>query len=123
MTLDASSNPIWVLWPECLMVACAALWLVGMRTVAREGSINSTHVRLLSLLGLFVTGCTILLGLSPSIYSIIAIPLIPAPFGFGAFLFRPGLISRWNRFRIYLTICVVVSALAWITQFIWLYAL
>ena len=118
--LNVSSNPIWLLWPEGLMVIAAAIYLGAVKTLAIDAPGRSARVRMLSSVGLFVTGCTVLLGSMPSLYTIIAIPLVPAPFAFGALIYKPGLISQWKRFRIYLTISVVISALAWTTQIVWL---
>ena len=118
--LNALSYPIRLLWPEGLMVTAAAIYLGAVQTLAIDAPGRSARVRMLSSVGLFVTGCTVLLGSMPSLYTIIAIPLIPAPFAFGVLIYKPGRISQWNRLRIYLTISVVISALAWATQFVWL---
>jgi len=121
MALNAFSNPIWTLWPEGLMMASAIIYLSGAKTWAPDVSISPARVRLLSFVGLFLTGSTVLLGIVPSYYTIVAIPLIPAPFAFGVLVFRPRLIPQWRRLRVYLTICVVISGLAWTVQFMWLF--
>jgi hypothetical protein len=86
-----------------------------------DGSHNSIRIRLLSLGGLLVTTSMILLGaVWPSYYTIVAIPVIPAPFAFGALIYQPGLASKWPKMCIYLAACVAVAAFSWLTEFIWL---
>jgi hypothetical protein len=102
------------------MIAVAMLYLIGMKSLAVNSPINSARVRLLAVVGLFSTVSLVLLGTGPNLYTIFAVPVIPAPFAFGVLIFRPTRIAEWARLRIYLTICVVVSALAWATQFVWL---
>jgi hypothetical protein len=81
---------------------------------------SSIQIRLLSLGGLLITVAMILLGaIYPSYFTIIAILLIPAPFGFGALVFRPGLASKWPKMCIYLAGCVAVAAASLLTEFIW----
>jgi hypothetical protein len=121
MALVAFSNSITLLWPEGLMIAVAVLYLIGMKSLALDSPINSTRVRLLSIVGILATASGVLLVSMPSYYTILAIPVIPAPFAFGVLIFRPTLILKWTRLRVYLTVCVVVSALAWATQFVWLF--
>ena len=120
MMLNIMINPIRLLWPEGVMVAAAAIYLGTKGTLAADAPTSLARVRVILSIGLFVTGCTVLLGIMPSYYTIIAIPLIPAPFAFGFLIYEPRAIFRRKRLRIYLTISVVLSALAWTTQFVWL---
>ncbi len=102
------------------MIAVPLLYLMGMRFLALNSPITSTRLQLLSFVGLLATASVVLLVSTPSYYTIIAIPMIPAPFSFGVLIFRPNFIAKWTRWRVYLTACVVMSALAWTIQFIWL---
>ncbi len=120
MTLTAS-NPAYSLWPEALLAALALVYLLGLKAVEREGPIGATKTRLLAFIGLVTAGSTVLLGSNPSHYTIVAIPLIPAPFLFGALIVRPRLIVQWAKLRAYLTVAVALSCLTWITQALWLY--
>jgi hypothetical protein len=120
MPLIASSNPIWLMWPEGLMIAAAVIYLSRIKTLTLDGPSSATRVRLLAFVGLFATASLVLLGGRPNLYTIIAIPVIPAPFAFGVLIFCPRRILKWTKMRIYLTACVVASALSWIIQIIWL---
>lgn len=120
MALIAFSNSVKLLWPEGLMIAVAVLYLIGVNFLVLNAPVSSTRVRLVSFVGFLATASVVLRGSSPSLYTIIAIPVIPAPFTFGVLIFRPILIAKWTRLRVYLTLCVVISALAWTIQFIWL---
>lgn len=122
MVLIAFSNPIWTLWPEGLMITAAIIYLSGTNIWAPDVSVSPTRIRLLSFVGLFVTGSTVLLGIVPSYYTIIAIPLIPAALVFGVLVFRPQLIQKWHWLRVYLKISVIISGLAWTVQLLWLFA-
>ena len=102
-------------------MASAIIYLSSARTWASDIPISPARVRLLSFIGLLVTGSTVLLGSVPSYYPIVAIPLIPAAFAFGILVFRPQLFPQWRRLRPYLTICVVISGLTWTVQFMWLF--
>ena len=53
-------------------------------------------------------------------YTIVAIPAIPAPFVFGALIVYPSLVINWTKTRTYLNACVVASGLCWAAQVIWL---
>jgi hypothetical protein len=120
MALIAFSNSIWLMWPEGLMVAAAVIYLSGIKSFTLDGPSSSTRVRLMAFIGLFTTASLLLLGTRPNLYTIIAIPVIPAPFVFGILILRPRRILNWTKIRIYLTVCVVASALCWTTQIIWL---
>jgi len=117
----AFSNSVTLLWPEGLMISVAVLYLIGMKFLALNSPINSTRLQLLSFVGLLATASVVLLVSTPSYYTIFAIPVIPAPFAFGVLIFRPLLIVKSTGLRVYLTGCVVISALAWTMQFIWLF--
>jgi hypothetical protein len=67
-----------------------------------------------------VTLALVLLGAAwPSLYTIIAIPVIPAVLVFAVALFRP--VAVWGRpkIRLYLNLCVAASGLAWLFQIFW----
>jgi len=102
------------------MIAVPLLYLIGTKFLALTSPISSTRVRLLSFVGFLGTASVVLLGTMPSLYTIIAIPMIAAPFSFGVLIFRPNFIAKWTGWRVYLTVCVVISALAWTIQFNWL---
>jgi hypothetical protein len=118
--LIALSNPIWKMWPEALMIATAMVYMVGLKVLTRHGPSSSTYVRLLSSIGLISTASLLLLGITPNLYTIVAIPVIPAPFAFAALILRPERIEAWTKTRIYLAVCVAASALCWTIQVIWL---
>jgi len=105
------------------MIAIAVAFLVGMKIlVADDFSVNPIYVRMLSFVGVLATSSLVLLGIIwPSLYTILAAPVVPAPFAFVFLIFRPSLISKWRGMRLYLTVCVVTSAVAWTIQFIWLF--
>jgi hypothetical protein len=88
--------------------------------MALNPSRSLMHVRLLSIGGLFVTAGMMLLAVYPGLFTIIAIPVLPAPIAFGALIFRPELASKWPKMVIYLAACVAVSAASWLGEFIWL---
>jgi len=68
------------------------------------------QTRLLSLVGFLVTVYMIFLGsLYPGLFSIVAIPIIPAPFVLGAAIFRPALLEKSPKLRGYLIACTAVS--------------
>src|SRR5258708_29258428 len=119
MAMIAFSNSVKLLWPQGLLIVVPALYLVDMKFLDLNAAISSSGVRLLSFVGFLSTASVVLLGSMPGLYTIIAIPVIPAPFNFGLLVFRPNLIANWTRLRVYLTVCVVMSALAWTIQFIW----
>jgi hypothetical protein len=82
---------------------------------------RSAQVRLISVGGLLLTAAMILLGgIYPSYFTIVAIPVLPAPFAFGALMFRPELASKWPKMGIYLAACVAISAISWLAEFVWL---
>jgi len=84
-------------------------------------STSFTHVRLLSLGGLLITVAMVVLGaIWPSYFTIVAIPVTPAPLTFGAFLFRPELASKWPKVCVYLAVCVAISAASLLVEFVWL---
>ena len=116
----ASANSPKLLWPEALMILVAVSYLIGAKILGQYSPTKPNRVRMLSLVGFLSTASLVLLGSMPSYYTIIAIPVVPAPFAFGSLIFRPSLIVRWPRLGTYLTICVVISALAWTTQLVWL---
>lgn len=114
------SNPIWLMWPEALMAMPAVIYLVGLNTLKLDSANSWIPVRLMAFVGLLATASLVLLGVRPSLYTIIAIPALPAPLAFGVLILRPQRILKWPKIRVYLTVCVVASALCWVTQIIWL---
>ncbi len=102
------------------MIMLAVSYLIGTKLLGQYRPSRPSGVRVLSFVGFLSTASVVLMGSMPSYYTIIAIPVIPAPFAFGTLIFRPSLIVRWTRLGTYLTICVVISALAWTTQLVWL---
>ena len=118
--LIALSNPLWKMWPEALMIAIAIGYSAGLKVLTRDGPSSSAHVRLLSSIGLISTASLLLLGIMPNLYTIVAIPVIPAPFAFAALILRPERIEKWTKTRIYLAVCVAASALCWTIQLTWL---
>jgi hypothetical protein len=87
--------------------------------VAKGSAGNPLLIRILSLGGFLLTACMILLGgVYPSYFTIIAIPVLPAPFAFGTLLFRPALALKWPRLRVYLAASVAISAASILAEFI-----
>src|SRR6267154_3751863 len=117
MAISAFSNSVTLLLPEGLMISVAVLYLIGMKFLALNSPINSTRLQLLSFVGFLATASVVLLVSMPSYYTIFAIPVLPAPFVFGVLIFRPLFIVKSTGLRVYLTGCVVISALAWTMQF------
>lgn len=65
------------------MVAIAVTFLVGMKIVVVDDiSVNPIYVRMLSFVGVLATTSLVLLGIWPSLYTILAVPVVPAPFAF-----------------------------------------
>jgi len=110
MALIAFSNSIWLMWPEGLMIIPAVIYLIGIEASTLDDPSNSTRIRLLAFVGFFATASLVLLGTKQNLYTIIAIPVIPAPFAFGVLIIRPRRMLMWTKIRIYLTACVVASA-------------
>jgi hypothetical protein len=79
------------------------------------------RTRLLSLVGLLVTAATIYLGgVWPSLYTLIAVPILPAPFIFATAIVRPAVLLKSPKLRVYLLVCVCVSVVTLIGDQIWL---
>lgn len=120
MVLIALSNPIWLMWPEGLMVLLAALYFIGIRGFVLDGASSPTSLRLTAFTGLLATASLLSLGARINLFTVIAIPAIPAPFAFGVLIFRPNRVLRWAGIRIYLSVCVAASAVCWTFQIVWL---
>jgi hypothetical protein len=114
------SNSILLMWPEALMVAAAVLYLIADRKLKSDEPGAVGGVRVVASIGLFSTSSLILLGTRPNLFTIIAIPVIPAPFVFGTLLVSPKRIVQWTKTKVYLDACVITSALCWTAQAIWL---
>jgi hypothetical protein len=109
-----------MLWPEGLAIGAGATYIIGAKTIALRGTTNWARMRMLSFLGLLPCAYIFYLGLWPSIYSIAAVFVIPAPFAFAVLIFRPALISNWPRLRIYVGVCVALSSLCALSEALWL---
>jgi hypothetical protein len=81
---------------------------------------KAVRTRLISLVGLLVTAAMIYLGIWPSLYTLIALPLLPCPFIFAAAIVRPALLANSPKLRIYLLACVSVSIITLVGDQIWL---
>jgi hypothetical protein len=112
--------PLRTLWPEGLAIAAGAIYLSGMKASALRESTNWARMRLLSFLGFLACAYLFYLGLYPSIFSIAAVFVIPAPFTFLVLIFRPALISNWPKLHIYLWLCVALSSLCALSEVLWL---
>ena len=120
LTFALSSNSVWLMWPEALMAMPAVIYLVSLKKMTLGSAPNWTRMRLMAFLGLLSTASLVLLGARPNLYTIVAIPAIPALLAFGVLTFHPQRVLGWQKIRVYLNICVAASALCWITQIIWL---
>lgn len=117
--LQEGTRAIRVIWPEILAFAGAVAYfcvILKTKLVLHE----LTRLRVLSMLGFVVTASLVLLGaLWPSLYTIIAIPVIPALFVFGVAIFRPLLVGKRRKLHFYLNLSVLVSGVAWAFQMLW----
>ncbi len=120
MRLNASIDASLLLFVGLLLVT-AAVYLVGMRNIKPDVSTKSVRMRLLLFAGLMVTASLIFLGgIWPSYFTLVALPVVPAPFLFGYLIFRPRLVSSWHKVRPYLAVCVILSAISWVSELFWL---
>jgi hypothetical protein len=107
-------------WPEVLAVVVASVYLWGISNGGLGPASTVARQRLLAVLGFVATAELIFLGgIWPSAITLVAIPALPAPFIFAGTIARPALASGRPKLRIYLTLCVVASALAWAFQIWW----
>ena len=115
-------NPVWLMWPEILVICTSVLCTVGVVMIAPPTAKKAAPIRLLSFLGLTITLSMSITGvLSVSwLYTGLGILLIPAPLAFGLLLVRPMLLVRWVRLRVYLAACLIACALMSAVEFIWL---
>lgn len=82
-----------------------------------------TRTRLLSLVGLVVVVALIYLGaIWPSLFTLVAILVLPAAFVFPAAIFRPALLSN-SKLRVYLIGSAGVSVLSLAYELAWLMSL
>lgn len=107
-------------WPEVLAIVVPPVYLWGISIGGLGPASTAVRQRLLAVLGLVSTAELIFLGgIWPSAITLVALPALPAPFIFASTIVRPALASSRPKLRIYLTLCVVVSALAWAFQIWW----
>ncbi len=105
-----------------IVVVAAAGYLWGMLATKLDCPSVRLRLRLLSVVGLAVTLALICLGgVWPSLFTIIAIPAIPAPILFSVGLLNPMFIGRKPNLRLYLNLCVLASGLAWAVEMSWLH--
>jgi hypothetical protein len=104
-----------------LLVIVAVVYVGGMTTMTLDTFVHPVRLRLLSFLGFLATAAILFLGgIWPSYYTIVAILVLPAFLILGILVFRPQLILKRSGLRIYLAMCVVLSALSWVLEIIWL---
>src|SRR5215469_7002021 len=96
------SNPIWLVWPEALMVALAVIYLTSTKWLASSDPPVMSRVRVMAIVGLLSSASLVLLGTRPNLFTIVAIPVIPAPFLFAALILSPRRITDWAKTRVYL---------------------
>ena len=107
-------------WPEVLAVVVASVYLWGISSGGLGPATTVARQRVLAVFGLVATAELIFLGgIWPSAITLVAIPALPAPFIFAGMIARPALTSGRPKLRIYLSLCVIVSALAWAFQIWW----
>lgn len=100
-----------------LVIAASLVYfwgILGWKNIA-----PAIRFRLLSILGLFATAALMLLAIWPDIYSVPAIMSLPALFVFAVAVFWPAPIWKRFKLKIYLSLCVLVSGLSWISQICW----
>ncbi len=77
--------------------------------------------RLAFFAGLLVTLALIGLGAFwPSLFSLFALIVLPAPIIFLVGVFKPRVISDRPKLRVYLWICVALSVASWVAEIAWL---
>jgi uncharacterized membrane protein YtjA (UPF0391 family) len=122
-TTGVLHNPIWLMWPEILVICVGVACVVGLLSVGGKAARSATAARLVFLLGLIVTFSTaVTCILSASwLYMPIGILQLAAPVAFGVLLIRPAVLARWELLRVYLTACLIASVLVSVAQFLRLY--
>lgn len=120
-TNAATISGLWRgLWLESSVIAVAAVYLWGISSGGLGPASTVVRQRLLAIFGLMATAALIFLGgIWPSIFTLVAIPVIPSLFFFAGTIVRPALASSRPKLRVYLTLCVIASALAWVCQISW----
>ena len=111
-----AASPVYLV--EGLVVLTCVLYLWGMPGIGTSPNLHM-RTRLLSFLGLCATGSLVFIGLLSPYYGVVAFLAIPAPIVFLTMAFRPALMWKRPKLRLYLHICVVASALVWVFQIFW----
>ena len=105
-----------------IVIAVSAAYLLGALIGGLGPRNTAPRQRLLAVTGFVATlGLIVLGGIWPSLYTLLAIPALPAPFILAGAIARPTLASSRPKLRVYLTLCVVASVLAWAYQLWWLH--
>ena len=117
---EAVALPLRMLALQLLLPVACVPYFLGALKASSEGWGHAVRSRLVSSIGCCVTVALVLLGSAwPSLYTVIAIPALPAPFIFGAMIIRPSLFHTRRKVHWYLNICVAASGLAWLLQVWW----
>jgi len=93
-----------------------------METSSITNSSGAVGTRLLCAFGALLTGALVVLGgIWPSVFTLVAILALPAPFMFLFAVFRPTFFRSHRLVRYYLLFCSVAAALCWIDEVVWLH--
>src|ERR1700742_2070868 len=106
--------------PELLAIVVSAAYLCGVLGRKDRTDGISAWARLLNVLGFLSTSSLILLGaIWPSLFTLLAILVLPAPVFFlvATLRSRPRVAAPWM--RAYLTGSVAASGISWIVEFWW----
>ncbi len=83
---------------------------------------NRIRFRIEALVGLCLTSAEILLGIAwPSLYTIVAIAMLPAPVVLFIGFVVPSFIERLPNVRTYLLVVIPLAAVCLLTEGVWLY--
>jgi hypothetical protein len=71
--------------------------------------------------GAFVTAFFLYLSIWPSVFTLVAIPVLPSPVLFLIGLLRPSLVRNHRSLRSYLIGCLVVAGLSCLYEYWWVW--
>lgn len=80
----------------------------------------SAGIRLWCLGGALLTGSLLYLGIYPSLFTILAILVLPSPILFLVAVVRPSLFQNHRALRFYLVGCSIAAVLSWLYELWWL---
>lgn len=115
-----SVSPMDIIVPG-IFGAATITYIAGAITTKWNEAIAPRRVRLLCGAGLLVAcGMVFLGGIWPSLFTIVAILVLPALFVFAVGFVRTRWFAGSPMLRVYSFASVIVSALCWVVEFVWL---